>query len=195
MKITIDNRDLPYSIDTYGMFTGDSVDESESEHYRETYGLTDDEWQSLGFDYDHAGIVKDLATESISNLENAVVGQVVKSITLKDTKSPQFYNFTTDSYTAEWDIDETQLKKYILSRHNRFTKWVLDPENGYDQDKRNSDPEYATLAMLEFYLLDQYTEDDYNSEMWERESEIYFNNMNLDAESQKLIDSKEPIEQ
>lgn len=82
MKITIDNRDLIYSIDTYGMFTGESVDEMESEHYRDEYGLTDDEWRSLSFDYDHAGIVKDLALESISNIENATAGTVVRSIEL-----------------------------------------------------------------------------------------------------------------
>lgn len=41
MKITIDNRDLAYCIDTYGMFTGESVDEGESEHYCEEYDLID----------------------------------------------------------------------------------------------------------------------------------------------------------
>ena len=192
MKITIDNRDLAYTIDTYGMFTGESVDEMESEHYRETYGLTDEEWQSIGFDYDHKAIVKGLAEASVADLENSLIGNVVKSITLTDTGSPQFYNYTTDYYTAVWDIDEVQLKKYSGTRHNKWVEWVL--ASGWEQDKRNEDEEYNLLAMLDFYTRETYDEESYNYAMWEVESEVYFENMQLDAESQALIDTKEEVE-
>lgn len=42
ITVKIDNRDLAYTIDTYGMFTGESVDESGREYYRDEYKLTDD---------------------------------------------------------------------------------------------------------------------------------------------------------
>lgn len=189
MKITIDNRDLAYTIDTYGMFTGDHVYESEGDGYREEYNLTDDEWRELGFDLDHTAVVKGLADASIDILENALIGNVVKSITIWKTGSPQFYNYTTDYYVAEWDIDTVQLTKYIANRQSRFTTWVL--ESGWDQDKRREDEEYNLTAMLDFYTRNEFTEDDYNDQMFEAESEIYFANIKLDDESQSLINAKE----
>lgn len=40
--LLIDNRDLCYTIDTYGMFNGESTQESEEEYYTEEYKLTEE---------------------------------------------------------------------------------------------------------------------------------------------------------
>jgi len=191
-KIVINNLDLEYSIDTYGMFKGDSVDESESEYYAEQYQLTEDEWRSVSFNYEHKDIVKSLAIESVSNLHNGLVGIVVLDISKPiKTGSPKFYNYTTDWYIAEWTIDEVQLKKYILNRFNSYRDWVL--QSSWSAESRREDQEIELLAMLEYYALNTYTVDDYNQAMWEQESEIYYNHMSLDEESQKLIESKEEL--
>lgn len=191
MKITIDNRDLAYTIDTYGMFTGESVDEMESEHYRENYKLTDDEWTTIGFNYDHKDIVKDLAEFSIDVVTDGLTDYIVKSVTLLETGSPQFYNYTTDWYTAEWDIDEVQLTKYIANRQSKYTEWVMESE--WDLERRKSDEQYNLLAMLDYYTINTLDLDSYNEAMWEHEPEIYFEHMQLDEESQLLINSKESI--
>ena len=104
MQITINSLDLGYTVDTYGMFTGESTDESESDYYREEYNLTDDEWRSIGFDYDHAGIVKSLANSSIQLLDENLIQHgsgVVTAIDLRSTTSPQFYNYTTENKRTE----------------------------------------------------------------------------------------------
>lgn len=214
MKITIDNRDLSYTIDTYGTFTGESTDESEREYLQSEYGLTDDERYNLDFDYDHNGIVKGLAKKSVSILQDELVGHfdysdekddgtrqkiysgIVKNITLKDTKSPQFYNYTTDSYTAEWDIKVTPLKKFIESNQGDYNNFERD--NWYEvYDSHGTDRfdnEKYIVAMLDYWTRQVLTEDSYNDDMWEVEHEIYVEHMTLSDESQKLIDQKAPKE-
>lgn len=195
MKLTIDNRDLSYTIDTYGMFTGDSVQESEADHYREEYNLTDDEWRELGFDYDHPAIVKELALRSIDLLYNQFCTHgngIVMNILFKESKSPQFYNYTTDHYTAEWIIDEDRLKQYISERDEDF-RLFAESEWSYEMSKAvaEDDAETQTVIAIDFYTRQEYSAEDYESAMFELEWEAYSNNMKLDAESEALIEKKE----
>lgn len=200
MKITIDSRDLPYTIDTYAMFNGDGAHESEADYLRETYNLTDEQWQNIGFDYDHKAIVEALATESVNLLEQNLVQHnetdgAVLSITLpKEVRSPQFYNYTTDSYTAEWDIDFAKLRKAVTDHQNKdgetFQQYQLNSSWGLLNDDGTED-ETLAVAMLDFWLPSVYDTEDYNMAMWEHESEAYYENMQPDAETQQLIDSKE----
>jgi len=187
MKITINSRDLPYTIDTYGMFDGESSEEGEAQYYLEEYGI---EGHNVDFDYDHKGIVGDLATASVDILESELIGDIVKSITLvpDSGKSPQFYNYTTDSYMADWDIDEAKLLATIdakaLQAYQLESSWGLLDDQSEDY----------IVSALDFYLQGDdtpLTVDDYNMQMWERENEIYYENCKPSAEMQKLIDAKE----
>lgn len=190
MILSISSKDLPYTIDTYQMFNGDSVEESETGYYAEEYGLAEDEQFSLSFDYDHKRIVEALAGSSLAIIEQALHGEtdspVIGVPIIKSSTSPQFYNYTTDSYTADWNINDE------LLHENAPDNWLeLATENGWDSyDLENSD-ENRIVALLEIYLLSILSVDNYNMSMWECESEAYYENMMLDADSQKLIDSKE----
>lgn len=194
MELLIDNRDLAYTVDTYGMFTGESTDESESDHYRETYNLTDDEWRTIGFDYDHPEIVKALANSSVQLLDENLVQHgsgVVTAIELRSTTSPQFYNYTTDSYRAFWTIDESKLDAWIDDHFQEYREWLRD-ESGWDIDDVDANiDDKGTVAKLDFWSRNEYDPESYESEMFERESEAYYENMTLNTESQQLIDSKE----
>ena len=198
--IRINNRDLAYTIDTYGMFNGESVEENEAEYYQTEYKLTEDEWRNLGFDYDHRGIVADLASASVNILSNELSGDpVVKNISLPvETRSPKFYNYTTDSYDADWTIDIDELLKFANQNQSEFGKHIQDewhefvnvPEH-ITAEYLQSDSDKYLVAMLDLYLRSKVDPESYEMQMFECESEAYFNNMQLDAESQKLIDSKE----
>ena len=194
MKITIDNRNLAYSIDTYGMFTGEWADDSEREYLQDEYGLTDSERFELSFDYDHPVIVAELASRSVNIISSELIEKsgIVRSITLKATYSPRFYNYTTDWYTAEWDVDDRALEKFIMAHQGEYNNFERDnwysvyDSHGTDDFKRE---EYV-VAMLDFWSRQVFTEDEYNEKMWECESEVYTEHMTLDEDSQKLIDGK-----
>ena len=197
MKITINNRDLPYTIDTYGMFTGEWCEDSEREHYADKYNLTDDEAFELGFDYNHKEIVRSLAIESVNLLENNLVNHnetngIVQGISMpENTRSPQFYNYTTDSYDATWLINEQRLEDYAKKHKNSdgytFQEFLLNTSWGL----LDSESEDYIVAMLDFVLPSFYDVEDYEMAMFEHESEAYSENMTLDKESEALIANKE----
>ena len=196
MKIRINSKDLPYTIDTYGMFTGDSTEDSEREYYQGEYGLTDTETQDLEFDYNHAGVVEALAHASVNLLEQNLVqhnetdGIVLAISAPLETKSPQFYNYTTDSYTAEWHVDAFKLLKVVKNHKNAcgetFKQWLADSGWG-DVEPMTED---YIVALLDYWLPSIYETEDYEMAMFECEGEAWCENMTLDAESRALIDSK-----
>lgn len=196
MNITINNRDLPYTIDTYGMFTGDSAEEMEAEYLANEYGLTEAERFELGWEYDHPAIVRDFAMESVNILENALIGErsqgIVLAISLpENARSPQFYNYTTDSYDATWTIDKYKLLKFADSHKNSegqtFREYRASTNWG-DMDETSDDYIVAALDFVLPYFLEV---EDYEEAMFEAEHTIYNENMKLEAVSQQLIESKD----
>lgn len=198
--IEINSLDLGYTIDTYGMFTGESTDESESDHYREEYNLTDDEWRTIGFDYDHPEIVKALANSSVQLLDENLVQHgsgVVMAIDLRSTTSPRFYNYTTDSYRADWTIDESKLIDYINQDTAKFANHLVESWNEFigvpvkiDLEWLTDDDDKMLVAAIDFWSRNEYDPESYDMQMFEVESEAYYENMTLNTESQQLIDSK-----
>lgn len=195
MKLRIDSRDLHYTIDTYGMFTGEHCEEGEIEYYQENYKLTDDEAGEIEFNYDHAGVVKHLAEASVNLLWNEFVKHgdgTVKNIDLDDTKSPQFYNYTTDSYMAVWEVNTDMLKQYIADNQDAFTDFVTSNwDYEYSKAVAESDEETQAVIAVDFYTSSEYDREEYEMLMFECESEAWLENMTLDKKTQALIDSKE----
>ena len=188
--IKVDNRDLNFTIDTYGMFTGESSQEGEEEYYTEEYKLTEDEQEKIEFDYDHPEVVKSLANASVNLLHNEFVTHgngIVTAIEIEDTKSPQFYNYTTDSYKANWTINVEALQTYIVLHQSEYDEFVS--ENWSTLDTENS--EDVLVAMLDFYTSNEYDREDYEMSMFEYESEAWTENMKPSKEFQKLLDTKE----
>lgn len=203
MKLIIDNRDLPFTIDTYGMFTGDSWQEMESEYFPEEYGIKPED---VEFNYDHAGIVKDFAAKSVDTIIDTVIDPnylddcgIVQAVgEVIDTGSPKFYNYTTDHYTAEYDIDAEALVKYVQEHSTEFGQFILDewreivnvPEvitleylRGENEDDK------FTVAALAMHLEE--FKEDYNMTMWEHEHEIYSENTTYTESMQRAIDAAE----
>lgn len=199
LTLTISNLDLAYTIDTYGMFNGDSVDESEVEYYTDEYQLTPEEAQQIDFDYDHAGIVADLASASVNVLSNELASDpVVLDISLPvKTRSPQFYNYTTDSYDAEYTIDLDELLKFANQNQAEFGRHIEENWREFVNVPATITAEYLQddndkmlVAMLDLYLRSVVDPESYEMQMFESEFEVYSENMQPTPEFKKLIDSK-----
>ena len=187
MKLVINSQDLGTigSIDTYGMFTGDSVDESLINLYNEEHG-TDYGYNQFEWSHDHENIVKDLAECSRNWLVDNVVGSVVKEIGhIEGTFSPREYNFQTDSWEAEWTIDEQALADYIEKNKADYDAWYA--QNSWKEHidwRENDDPkkqELIILAQLQFYLEHEFDSESYNYYMWEMEFDIYAEHTDMEC--------------
>jgi hypothetical protein len=158
MKIIINNKDLDHiTIDTYQIFDLERETESMIESYNEAHG-TDAEYDDLDIDYDLEGYREHLAELSVQCLSEELSGDpIIKGIKLIGSSSPREYNYTTDSYTAEFDYDHTKLIDWIAERSDLFRKYLKD--SGWEwtvQDSDWNDPqkisEDATVAMIAYYI-------------------------------------------
>lgn len=193
--IKIDSRDLSYTIDTYGMFNGESSQEGEEEYYTEEYKLTEVEQEKIEFDYDHKGVVKELAIASVQLLHENLVQHgdgIVTEIELISEASPQFYNYTTDSYTANWTIDTEKLENYIKANQGEYNNF--ERENWYSVYNSHGTENFKAkdyiVASLDFYTTKEYDREDYEMSMFEYGSNAWTENMKPSEEFQKTLDTK-----
>lgn len=171
MKITIDNRDLGHvHIDTYGMLTGESAEEYERENMRED-GRED--WETVEINYDHDAVVKALAMASINTVtQETAHGGIVESITYISHGSPRFYNYTTDWYVADYEVNTPKLNDYIAAHYDE----VLEKAKSYGTSYEEVTKENLAHAGLCHYIDNTINADDYNMAMWEHEHESYSEN-------------------
>ena len=155
MLIKIDNRDLPYTIDSYWMFNGDGAHESELEYLATEYPELEKDYPKLevGFNWSHPDIVKDLAGSSLAIIEHEMHREkwLISAPIIKETRSPQFYNYTTDWYVAEWDIDRDELDKAVPEWWQEQAK-----ERGWTEDDF-ADEESVVVMKLSATMLVQTT--------------------------------------
>lgn len=173
MKVTIDNRDLEdVHIDTYTMLNGESAEEHEREYMRED-GRED--WDTVDIEYDHEAIVEGLAHASIEKVWQEVrfeKPQLIESITFVSCGSPKYYNFTTDHYIADYEVNTQKLQEYIVEHYDA----VREKARGYDSEISDENLAHAGLC---HYIDSIISKDDYNMAMWEAESDVYYQNMKI----------------
>lgn len=134
------------SPDTYQMFTGDSWCESEIEHFNsgemslgmfgDQYAVLDGaigrlEWDHFEWVYDHAAIVRELAESLGQWMWTTLTDMGLScSIEVKDTWSPQFYNFTSDGFEIEVTCDPAELRGLTLGFD--VDAWGAEHYQSYD---------------------------------------------------------------
>jgi hypothetical protein len=120
-KIIIDNRDLDnITIDAYQTFILEDAIERDIDCYNEENGTEYDE-EEFNIESDYEGWIESLAMASIECIENELKdNEVIKNIRFIKSKSPKYYNYTTDSYEAEYTYED---KKLI--------EWIADNEEGW----------------------------------------------------------------
>ena len=177
MKITVNSQDLGLaaSIDTYNQFTGGDIDDQIIQDYNNEHG-TDYNYDGFEWDYDHAGIVKDLATERAALLEAEV--PAFKSVIVKSTGSPREYNFSTDYAMLEIDYDEAMVEQFVTDNTDLWNEFYHD-SGWWSQiswrDDNEETRELIRMAKLNFYLDDFYRKHWYDYDpLYEIESDTYF---------------------
>ena len=217
VKLTIDNRDLSYTVDTYQQFTLDNAYDGELEYYTsddapaefKAAGVTFDNFDDLvDVTYDNAGYLKAISQASIDLLTENIVNNfeyvpndkggndkkydgIVKAIELKDIQSPRFYNYTTDSYTAVWDINPVKLKAWIHERRDEYDDFLKDNYDQYDRDYKltkggeSYDAEYVLISMIDYYTSECYDRDQYIDDMYERVNEPAYNAIEFKLKNSK----------
>lgn len=163
MKIVIDSRDLGYTIDTYNMFEN-NADEPALEYLQEEYpGIT---WDDIDWEFNHPEYVKGIAADSINILHNEFVTHgdgTIRSIDLVNTGSPKFHNYTTDYYTATWDIDESKLKTWIDKHNKQFIAYQRESSWG----AQDPDTENYFVCALDLYTQATLEPEIYEDQMFE----------------------------
>lgn len=171
MQIKINNLDTNFSIDTYQIFTGDNVYDMEIEYQRD-----ENNKENIDINFDHKQVVRDLALQSIETILSGLnkyenIKCIINGINLIDTFSPSYYNYTTDSYDMIIDFNSNNLNKWIkdenktLDVNELLNKWSLT-------GKEN---EYCAKVIV--FINEIVDKDSYNIDMWESETEIYYDNI------------------
>lgn len=175
MKIIVNSQDLGYagSIDGYQTFDGTGVDDWIIDSYNEAHG-TDYSYDDFEWDYDNAGIVKDLATERARLLQDEV--DIIKSVKVVATGSPKYYNYSTDWADFEIDYNSNAVDVYIYQHPEEWSdfyrrNWYSTIEWRDDGEKKSR---LLQIARLHFYLHHFWEEhwEDYDP-LHEVESDIY----------------------
>jgi hypothetical protein len=167
--IKIDNRDTKYTIDTYGTFNGEGIEDYmlDGDDMANTDG-TDGDYDNYDWDFDHAEIIKAFAKNSIDYIttEGLPDQKVIQSIEYISSGSPKFYNYTTDYYCMEVKYDGKALEDYLAENTEAFQSYAKECDMEKD----------ALLYKLTFYMDQFYDRDNYIMTMAENEMEIYMEN-------------------
>lgn len=183
MKIIINNRDLnDIQIDMYQCFNMEMEIEREIEYASEEAGeelsYDDFEWE-----YDMEGYREALSKASIEFILNRLDDDsVIKKIEYISSNSPKFYNYTTDSYNAEYEYNIDALWDYILKNMEGYKSYMRENwkdinlnridwkkrlieksdykiENGdmkiFDKEVRIEEDEDIITSMIAYYLSEE----------------------------------------
>lgn len=135
MKITINSNDTFFHIDTCSIFTLENDVDCEMEYILElpeNEKLTVDDFD---VDYEMDGYRQALAAASIDYIKDLTAnGGIITNIEYANSTSPMYYNYTTDSYTANWTYNANKLKKYI---NDNYDKWVKYTQNEWSTVSSN----------------------------------------------------------
>lgn len=188
MRIKINNQDLGEiaTIDTYQQFTSGAAEDCLIEDYNREHD-TDYIYDNFDWKYDMNKVTADLANASWQWLvDNVVDDYVVKEIGhIEGSFSPTYYNYQTDSWEAEWVIDEKALYKYIeyhkqdYETYCRDSNWVEHIEWRDEDDPKKQ--ELTILSMLDYYLNHEFDVDSYFGYMYDISFDSYLDNITMEC--------------
>jgi hypothetical protein len=139
-KITLDTQFIPYSLDSYNLFTFDSEIDCILENEKKDYD--DFDWN-----YDNTGYLKALAENLIKLLNDNILDNVIISLSSDlNVISPKEYNFSTDRIFIDFNVNLFALKDHIKAN-----------QADYDANKLKDGPGFMWFGddnqtMLNYYL-------------------------------------------
>lgn len=189
VKIDLESSTIPYvTVDTYQTFNGDSWAESEYDWLQQEQGI-EDAWRYVDTDYNTGKILEELSEASISGIVDQLYDSPIEGIEYVSHWSPAYYNFQTDTYTATYTVNWTQLKRWIKEEGHDLEAWVQEHWSSYDGFHSHiypgywNDPEHAKAmrvwAAVAIWVEHNIDRDALFMHVAEQEWEIYSNNTTL----------------
>lgn len=192
------------TVDTYQTFNGDSWLESEIHYMSEEPGAlrhivdhpavervtVDVEWEDVEVHYDNDAILNALAEAALDDLIMGEQCDIILSGEVTSTYSPMYYNFESDSFGADLeidlealavradDIDVDDLEQWSRDRHRSYDGFMSFVGNWWDGSR---DREWVVIWAALDYVL---TREDYSGLLGvaEAEYEIYSEHTTISAE-------------
>lgn len=192
IEIDIDSSMLHgVTVDTYSTFTGDSWLDGVYEYASSfsewldypvagNYPTADFDFEDIEFTFNHSETVKQLSESAADSLFNEY--SFIENYENISTFSPGAYNFSTDSFSATWEIISSEIDDILGSDFDpegieNWARKEYASRSGFSSNiPRYFDNDYAwaiVWATIQKILID----DDYDG-MWnvlEEEHEIYEN--------------------
>lgn len=214
---TINSQDTMFTVDQYQTFNLDAETEYLIQDYNDNNN-TNYSYDDFNIEYDMDGYLKELSDCSIDFINELFKDDsIVKSVRLLEYSSPKFYNYSTDSYSAEWKYNSKKLKLFIDNKWDDFCKFLADEwrsvYSNLNNDKKiiknykfESLPYYkdddCLAAMLDYYArlaylkyvsnsnsdISEFSHDDFFSD------ETYLSHMFETAQGYEYINIKETIQ-
>jgi hypothetical protein len=205
------------SPDTYQTVNGDSFVESELEYVNEYadeagYSILGSalgdlvkqypirlDYDHFNWTYNHSKIVADFAHELACWMQETLTDIGLScSIEVRDTWSPQFYNFTSDGFEVELTCDPAELR--ALTPDFDVDDWGHEHYRSYDgfmsfvTSRLNDDDwhaEYDGGFRVEslFVEHDRYHERDWIMRLAEAEHEVYMDNVTVEPDEDRIRES------
>jgi len=171
--IEFDITFTPWTIDTYGTFTGDGDDEYILESLSEETGR-DIEYDDVEWDYDHKGFVQNLAEKWLELLHKNIIDDVILNIELDGKAySPREYNFTTDNCNTIFTVDIEKLHAYVKNHDDDYAEKRIHSASGFmcfmDEDAREL--HYYLRAISE----KEYSAWDYMNDVLDDDQSTWYN--------------------
>jgi len=117
--------------------------------------------------------LKELSHVSCKYIKENHIGDIILEVSEPYSfHSPKFYNYSTDSYMANFTVDIKKLEEYCDT--DDFHKYSTY-HNIYGMCSQEESEDY----MLMYYLQEEQEKDDYIMYMHESESEIYSENTTM----------------
>lgn len=167
--IQVQSEFTPYTVDTYGTFTGDMADEMILEDLSEQHGKVID-WNDVEIECDNKKVVEEigdiLAKYLFDNYEH------IKDAKVSKVNMPRFYNYETDSVTIDLESDMPMIEQYCTDNIEAYGEFLQGEASNY---LRVSAEEKQVIFYIKHASSDEMV-NDYQNEVYERLNEIYYNN-------------------
>lgn len=186
-KFSTDSNMLPVEQpDTYHVYSNEYAVEQFLENKSEDGEPAD--YDDYDWTYDTAAVIRGLGEVAAHEIINQLGTDIIRSITVTDSYSPREYNFTTDSYKADWEFDLDALEAWAAENNFNVAEYVKEHHSSYDgfmsyvegwiEDERYVE---GTTLWLTFaaYLRSELDRDALQMEMMEALSELWDQNMEV----------------
>lgn len=144
-----------YNSDTLYSINADFVEDKEPEY----------DFVEGGFDKFCEDVTRGCVEALFDNLDQGD-GEIIKTMTFKKLHSPRYYNFETDKFEAEVDIDWPALMKWTRKRTDKFAEYLAEnftSRSGFISfvpnttdaffDALGADFDRLADVLIEFYIL------------------------------------------